>query len=583
MRPYERSELAVIVRIQEKHAEKFLGGSLHVSLVRCKLERYLKIKWCAKCWAYDHAAPNCNGADRRKCCFRCGKPNHRVKIVLLNKMCSWEDEQNHLKKLMEECLWEDILQDTFDDDDKDLEEDDLVETQRIDSSTEQEYSDSESGEEISIQGPTFTGKDKKTIWSKHPIARYGRTRKENLIKDLPGVKTCLKHVKKESEIFSHFFSDKILNDIVIHTNQHILGNRDNYQREKDAKITDLYEVKALIGLLYLSGVLKSNRLNLDEMWDKNGTGVELFRLTMPQQRFRFLMQHLRFDDGTTRSDRRQYDKLASIREVFTDFVLKCKAAYVPFENVTIDEKLEAFRGKCSFRQYIPSKPTRYELKVFALVDSKTFFTLNLEVYLGRQPEGPFSFSNSPKDVVMKLCDSIKGTGRNITVDNWFTSMELLQTLKKDFNLTLIGTIRKNKRELPQEFTRPINRLNLSSMFAFHNHATLVSFIPKKNKNVLLVSSTHHDDKIDENTGKPEIILDYNATKGEVDCVDKLCAAYDVSRNTRRWPMVLFYSLLNVAGINSYVVYSINNSTWNVRRQHSLNICNECSAVEEESE
>ncbi|KAB0804673.1 hypothetical protein PPYR_01643, partial [Photinus pyralis] len=61
-------------------------------------------------------------------------------------------------------------------------------------------------------------------------------------------------------------------------------------------------------------------------------------------------------------------------------------------------------------------------------------------------------------------------------------------------------------------------------------------IPKRSKNVLLMSSFHHDDQVDTNTGKPDIILDYNATKGGVDTVDKLCSTYNCARNTRRWPM-----------------------------------------------
>ena len=55
-----------------------------------------------------------------------------------------------------------------------------------------------------------------------------------------------------------------------------------------------------------------------------------------------------------------------------------------------------------------------------------------------------------------------------------------------------------------------------------------------------------------------MIVDYNSTKGGVDTVDKLCAGYDVARNTRRWPMVIFYALLNVAGINSMVIYHCHN-------------------------
>lgn len=160
------------------------------------------------------------------------------------------------------------------------------------------------------------------------------------------------------------------------------------------------------------------------------------------------------------------------------------------------------------------------------------------------------------------------SGRNLTIDNWFTSIPLVEKLHKDYRLTVIGTIRKNKAELPTEFSKPTHPPG-GSMFGFSKNITLVSYIPKKNKNVLLVSSVHHDDKIDSASGKPEIILDYNQTKGGVDTVDRLCSNYDVARNTRRWPMVIFYSILNVAAINSFVVYNSNTPNNNCTRRKFL--------------
>jgi hypothetical protein len=51
----------------------------------------------------------------------------------------------------------------------------------------------------------------------------------------------------------------------------------------------------------------------------------------------------------------------------------------------------------------------------------------------------------------------------------------------------------------------------------------MSFVPKWNKAVILVSSMHDSRVMDEATQKPEIILDYNMTKGGVDTCDKMCA------------------------------------------------------------
>ncbi|XP_072401593.1 uncharacterized protein [Diabrotica undecimpunctata] len=64
---------------------------------------------------------------------------------------------------------------------------------------------------------------------------------------------------------------------------------------------------------------------------------------------------------------------------------------------------------------------------------------------------------------------------------------------------------------------------------------------------------HHDDLLDGLTGKPDIIIDYNKSKGGLDLVDKMYAAYNYARATRRWPLVIFYSAMNVAGINSFVI------------------------------
>jgi len=85
----------------------------------------------------------------------------------------------------------------------------------------------------------------------------------------------------------------------------------------------------------------------------------------------------------------------------------------------------------------------------------------------------------------------------------------------------------------------------------------VSFVTKWNKAVILVSSMHDSGVMDEVTKNPEIILDYNMTKGGVDTCDKMCDSYSVSCVTRRWPLAVFYILMNIAGINSSVIYTIN--------------------------
>lgn len=115
-------------------------------------------------------------------------------------------------------------------------------------------------------------------------------------------------------------------------------------------------------------------------------------------------------------------------------------------------------------------------------------------------------------------------------------------------------MKKNKGAIPQLFLPHKDRLVSSSLFGFQSDKTLVSFVPKKNKAVILLSSTHHNDAINSSTKKPEVIHFYNNTKAGVDALDEKCANYSTSRRTRRWPMVIFYSMLNIASVNSHILY-----------------------------
>lgn len=82
------------------------------------------------------------------------------------------------------------------------------------------------------------------------------------------------------------------------------------------------------------------------------------------------------------------------------------------------------------------------------------------------------------------------------MDNWFTSIPLFQILLKQHRLTSVGTLRKNKAEIPKEFIASKERKAGSSLFGFTKDMTIVSHIPKKGKVVLLSSTMHHDAVID---------------------------------------------------------------------------------------
>lgn len=145
------------------------------------------------------------------------------------------------------------------------------------------------------------------------------------------------------------------------------------------------------------------------------------------------------------------------------------------------------------------------------------------------------------------------------MDNYFTSIPLAEDLLKKKKISIIGTLRKNKREIPIELIQVKQRAPGSSMFAFKKGMTLVSYVPKKNRVVLALSTMHEDDSIDVTTEKPEIITAYNNTKCDVDLLDQMCSQYSVCRNSRRWPLTVFFNLMDVSAINALIIFSHNRS------------------------
>ena len=72
----------------------------------------------------------------------------------------------------------------------------------------------------------------------------------------------------------------------------------------------------------------------------------------------------------------------------------------------------------------------------------------------------------------------------------FTTMNLANDLLQN-KLTSMGTIRKNKACVPKEFLPNRSRLEFSSLFGFQNNCTLVSYVSKKRKAVILLYTIHH--------------------------------------------------------------------------------------------
>ena len=202
--------------------------------------------------------------------------------------------------------------------------------------------------------------------------------------------------------------------------------------------------------------------------------------------------------------------------------------------------------------------------MWAAVDVKTSYIVNAQVYVGKR-QGEQREVGQAKRVVMDLIVPFRGSGRNITTDQHFTSVALAKDLQKN-NLTLVGTINQQRRELPPVVLPAKDRPAGHSMFLFFDDIMLISFTPRRLRSVTILSTLHHQPELDDD-GKPSVIGFYNKTKGGVDTNDKLAHTYTIRRKCRRWPVVLFHHVVDLAAINGMVIWLKRNPTWQESFRH----------------
>jgi len=364
------------------------------------------------------------------------------------------------------------------------------------------------------------------------------------------------HPRSNKESFMIIMSD-ILLSCLVHTNQQ--GRRVSRDKGFAWKQVTEEELEAFIGLIIIGGAYKAGHRPISEMWD-GVHGHNIFRATMSYMRFAQIRKSFRFDDKTRRD---KNDVLSPIRNVVNLLNKNLNSLYIPGSLLCIDEQLVEFHGRVSFRQYIPTKPGKFGIKIFWLVDAENSFPLTCLVYIGAQTLSEEERENChsvSEAVVMKLSTPFLNCGRNITMDNWFTSAQLADKLMQK-NTTLVGTIRQNNRAVPPASKSTQDRRKKDSVHYKCNNKMLCSFWDKKQTPVLLLSTMHQNGVHGENR-KPDIVEFYNETKAGVDTMDKLSRSYRCQRKTRRWPFSLFMALMDVAIVASYKARLLDGSTMN---------------------
>lgn len=107
-----------------------------------------------------------------------------------------------------------------------------------------------------------------------------------------------------------------------------------------------------------------------------------------------------------------------MRPVITSVAHAIQEAYVPSRDIAVDEAMIAFQGRSTLKQYMPLKPTKRGIKVWALADSCNGYIHRFEIYTGKG-DGDKAQTGLGAKVVTNLTSHLQGKNYHVYCDNFF--------------------------------------------------------------------------------------------------------------------------------------------------------------------
>lgn len=377
------------------------------------------------------------------------------------------------------------------------------------------------------------------------------------------------------QVWSLLFTDEMIGRLVEATNRQVEYARTKAPRKKKGlSNTDEIEMRAFLGILYLMGAYKHPSEELGGLFSyADGTGRDIFYAVMTCNRALALLKYLRF--GGSEND----CQLSHLWGLFASFFENSRKNFAAGEHLTVDhtvtkgvllqqqqsESILSIHQPSTSSNGAPAKPVN--LKTFFVTDSMTSYVLNGHIEGVPLSQGLEIFS-LPTQIVLHLLSPFALSThqnhpphrKNITAaSSWFTSMELAyELLLRQY--TYVGEMTPSRcRQIPRDFAlasknrrRPVG----SAIYGFTDRATVISYMPRKNAPVVLLSTAHHE--VRNEGGKPDAYQFYTASKMAISKTEKEGSIRAVlgSQDETRWELEMLSQLLDFAAINAHQLWQM---------------------------
>ena len=353
------------------------------------------------------------------------------------------------------------------------------------------------------------------------------------------------------DIFLQLFPYSLLLQVAYYTNKRLDIFQKAKSKRKKIVPTDAYEIMKLLGCFF---VMSYNRLpSINNYWSKHKSMENSpMKSAFSRDRFKLIMSklYLAEPDKPQQASKLYYveDLLSCLKSTFMKYRQNS-----PFQS--IDESMTKFKGRCSFKQYLPMKPVKRGIKLWMRCDPHSGYTYDVNVYTGKNDGDPCS--SLGEKVVKTLLSTIPdGDDVTLALDRFFTSVHLMDTIR----YPAVGTVIKSRRNLPvlkEKLSRGDCefRCNINGILAVRWLDT---------KEVLLLSNFHTDtvgevrkkqrDGTIINVPCPDAIRCYRQITGGVDRADQMAGVYELDRKSTKWWKKVLYQMLAFSAVNAWVIY-----------------------------
>ena len=245
---------------------------------------------------------------------------------------------------------------------------------------------------------------------------------------------------------------------------------------------------------------------------------------------------------------------------------KFNQAYYPRQNLSLDEMVVGWTGRWKYKMYNASKPKRYHVKVFGLVDSTTGYTINLLIYFGKETSYSADLNNCNSQAVKVfeyLLRPLSTKGHHIFADRYYTSEALVQYLSENGHY-FTGTLNINRKGFPSVLkTLRLDHQQRKWYFNRQRHIMCAAWKDKKAKKPVVIISTNSTTHMAEKetsrkrlAEKPVVIQNYNAFMNGCDRVDQNAAYYPIfNRKTLKWWKKLYHWTIELIQLNALVLFN----------------------------